>query len=230
MKWKSIIYLLAAGGILFSGCSKEAGPPRYAAPDQDPNGNPYQEEYNAVVTVKQTTSGTIYFQVDEKSRLYPVNYEEPYTGPKRLACLISDFGGMVDGNVNWHYGMVVWSEEVEEGPIYPRDESFPADDGLNVLDDWMTSLEDAFLTIHYSTFWGDGSTAHQLLLMEGNQEGEFLLLHYRNGDEALTEADALICFDLNDRLPKTEGMDIKLKWTTGAGESAEKSFRFRSRP
>jgi hypothetical protein len=126
---------------------------------------------------------------------------------------------------------VEWVEELAQGMVESnKGDYYPPDDGIDLVEDWMTSLEDAFLTLHYTTTWGDGSVVHRLLLVNGDQEGEFRLLHYRDGDDKLWEADALIYFDLNDCLPKTDGMDITLKWTTGAGESAEKSFRFRSRP
>ena len=234
MKIKRIIYLLAAGCIFASGCSMAEA----TAPDSSNvkaeeilpgTSNPY-DRYDAVVTVKETEQHVLYFQVDSLSRLYPLNYEEPFTGPKRLACGVTEYlYEMVDGNKYYHLGYVEWYEELAKGAVQTGEKDFPPDDGIDLLEDWMTSLEDAFLTLHYSTWWGDGSVSHRLLLQKTG-ETEFRLLHYRDGDQDLREADALVYFDLNDCLPQTEGMDITLKWTTGAGESAEKHFRFRSRP
>ena len=240
MRIRHIIYLLVAGCLLASGCSKEEGIPssntlvrnanaETVYPEAGEHGNPC-DEYDAIVTVKETEEHDIYFQVDSLTRVYPINYEEPYDGPKRLACRLIEFlYDPVEGNKYFHLGYVEWFEELAKGTVETEEEGFRADDGIDLLEDWMTSLEDAFLTLHYSTSWGDGSIVHSLFL-EQTGDAEFRLLHYRNGDQGLREADSLIYFDLNDCLPKTDGMDITLKWTTGAGESAEKSFRFRSRP
>lgn len=244
MRRKCIIYILTAGCLLAGGCSA-----RYESPSPDPNNYRAEENigdaadsgetYDAVVTVKQTEQGIIYFQVDSAARLYPLNYEESYTGPKRMACRLTDLGRRVDGNKDWHLGYVDWFEDLARGmvgtdfdfygDITPGHWGFPPDDGIDLLDDWMTTLEDAFLTIHYSSVWGDGSVAHSLMLIKTG-DNEFRLLHYLNGDEPLHRADALVYFDLNYQLPQTEGMDINVKWTNGAGESTSKSFRFRSRP
>ena len=240
MKIKHIIYFVAAGCLLAASCSKgkEALPDSVTlvrsakALEMEDRTDIRAEEYDAVVTVMQTEQQIIFFQVDSVSRLYPLNYEQPFTGPKRLACRVIDsLDDIVEGNKNYHLGWVIWSEEVVKGEVGIADAEIQPlpDDGLDILEDWMTTLEDGFLTLHYASFWGDGSVEHRMCL-DKTGEAEFCLRYYRNGDENLHEGDALIYFDLNDCLPKTEGMDIKLKWTTGAGESAEKSFRFRSRP
>ena len=236
MKMKYAIYLLLAGVFLASACSKERALPldnrRYEA-ESEAGPSQVSDEYNAVVTVKQTAEQIIYFQVDSVTRLYPLNYDQPFTGPKRLACRLVEYNRIVDGNKDWHLGIVPWYDEVAQGAVekesYQSDQGMAPDDGIDILSDWMTSLEDAFLTLHYTTIWGDGSVAHRLMLVKTG-DNNFRLLHYRNGDESLQEGDALICFDLNDCLPRTEGTDITIKWTTGAGESAKRSFRFRSRP
>lgn len=234
-KTHAILYLFLSGCLLAGSCSKMSSSmpdgDRYG-PSADAEGME-QEEYDAIVTVKQAENQSVYFQVDDVSRLYPLNYEQPYTGPKRLACSLIEYKNRtVDNNRNYHLGLVKWFEEVVPGRVEAAGEdgaTYQPDDGIDVLDDWMTSLEDAFLTIHYSTFWGDGSVAYRLVLVKTGP-ADFRLLLYRNGDEKLEEGDALVCFDLNEYLPQTDGMDITLKWSTGAGEPSEKVFRFRSRP
>ena len=103
---------------------------------------------------------------------------------------------------------------------------------MDIVEDWMTSVEDGYLTLHYSTFWGDGSVPHSLKLITGeNPEDpyEVRLVHLNNGDAALEEADALIYFDLAS-LPPTggSGRKLTLKWKNGGGNTA-KSFLYKSR-
>lgn len=231
MKLKSTIFLLAAGCVLLSGCSKMSSEQMYYAPPTANEDIP-PKEYDAVVTLMQTEQQLIYFQVDSVTRLYPLNYDQEYNGPKRLAGRFLEFTDqLVDGNKHYHTGLVRWCEELAKGSVKTGGESSSPDGGIDILDDWMTSLEDAFLTIHYSTFWGDqDGTQEYLLFLEKTGEAEFRLRHYWDSGENPQKGDALVYFDLNDCLPRTEGMDITLKWTTGAGENAEKSFRFRSRP
>ena len=234
---KYIKYLLVAGLLLPCSCNKEAYSPTPDTPVREAivtETLDEEQEYDAVVTVMQTERQFVYFQVDSVSRLYPLNYEEPYSGPKRLACRLVEYKNrIIDQNEHFHLGYVKWFEDVAQGTVELDNYALPTDlsmeDGIDLRFDWMTSLEDAFLTLHYSSFWGDGSVAHRMLLQKTGEK-EFRLRYFRNGDEKLREGDALVCFDLNDWLPRTEGMDITLKWTTGAGESAEKSFRFQSRP
>ena len=230
MRIRHIIYLLVAGCLL-TACFKGGMPGKGEVDGSTLLGAIASDNYSAIVTVKQDENRVVFFQVDSVLRVYPLNYNQPFTEPKRLACGLIDYEAPVYDNEDYHFGMVEWVEELAQGMVESnKGDYYPPDDGIDLLEDWMTSLEDAFLTLHYTTTWGDGSVVHRLLLVNGDQEGEFRLLHYRDGDDKLWEADALIYFDLNDCLPKTDGMDITLKWTTGAGESAEKSFRFRSRP
>ena len=232
MNLKHIIYLLAAGCLL-AACFKQGEAGNYDVDGESLIREMPADGYQAIVTVKQDENQVVFFQVDSVLRVYPLNYEQPFTKPKRLACRLIDYvDAWVYENKEYHLGKVQWVEELAQGMVESNkgDDYYPTDDGIDLVEDWMTSLEDAFLTLHYTTTWGDGSVVHRLLLVNGDQEGEFRLLHYRDGDDKLWEADALIYFDLNDCLPKTDGRDIILKWTTGAGESAEKHFRFRSRP
>ena len=184
--------------------------------------------FDAIVTVKQLPDGTVFFQVDEDLRICPTRYDTPFTGLKRLACRLQVTGSLLENGC--YPGTVLWSEELERGEISYALDALP-DDGLDLLDDWMTSVEDGFLTLHYSTWWGKGTIPHLVLLSPGNPGDpyELHLLHYRNGDEALEEADALIYFDLDGALPSTDGATLTLKWKTSAGTSAEKQFLYKSR-
>ena len=188
------------------------------------------ETFQAIVTVRQSPTDTVYFQLDDVTRLYPVNYESPYTGPYRAICRLTTYATVMAsyGKMTW----VEWLAPVEEGTVTASAPAGPGD-GLDVEDDWMTSVEDGYLTLHYVTWWGSGDVRHNFSLHRGlNPEDpyELTLVHDAAGDEPLEKGDALVCFSLKD-LPSTHGEPkiLTLKWLSGEGSQEESLFRFRSR-
>ena len=203
--------------MLLSACSKGYAP-EYVAPGDAPSQD-QGEVYTAIVTEKCDALGKVFFQLDDDNIAYPTNFEGTYTGLRRIICKIT---------LNGSSCYLHWMDYLTEAP-FVSSASIP-DDGLELLDDWMTSVEDGFLTVHYRSWWGDGSTPHSLEVVQGERPYELYLRHSRNGDEARMEADALVYFDINS-LPPTEGdyVYLTLNWTTGEGTAASKQFRFRSR-
>lgn len=198
------------------GCSKEAA--MYDAPQ----GAAAIQEFRAIVTVKQDESGTIYFQLDDNTVLFPYNYNMPFNGMERIICGLAVANGANECHVQW-------MDFLEKGDIsYTQD---AIDDGLDIIDDWMTSVEDGFLTIHYNAWWGNGTNPHLLLVKPSANTYELTIVHQMNGDEPLEKADALVYFDINDILPDTEGTykDLTIKWKSIEGAAKSKTFRFRSR-
>lgn len=234
-----LAFACVLAGNLLAGCSKAARWDNASA-----NADSDRASYTAIVTVKQQADGTVFFQLDEERRLYPENYKHAYKGLQRIICGLEE-RGKDRCYIQWmeflEQPVVSWGVEFDEpsqgdgdmpGGGYVPPETYPQD-GLDILEDWMTSVEDGFLTLHYSTWWGDGSVPHRFGLVPGTNPQdpyELLLWHDANGDAALEKADALICFDING-LPSTEGdyVNLRLKWTGCDGESASKVFRFRSR-
>lgn len=213
---KGKISLILAAVFLVCGCSKEAAmvdAPQDAAAIQ---------EFRAIVTVKQDESGTIYFQLDDNTVLFPYNYNMPFNGMERIICGLAVANGANECHVQW-------MDFLEKGDIsYTQD---AIDDGLDIIDDWMTSVEDGFLTIHYNAWWGNGTNPHLLLVKPSANTYELTIVHQMNGDEPLEKADALVYFDINDILPDTEGTykDLTIKWKSIEGAAKSKTFRFRSR-
>ena len=102
---KRLLSILFCAGIL-AGCSKSFGPYRPSTEDADPEPQTFQ----AIVTVKQDDSGTLFFQLDEDTRVYPVNYTEPFTGLKRIVCSLTLTPGETSCQVNWF-------DELEKGAL-----------------------------------------------------------------------------------------------------------------
>ena len=190
--------------------------------DDAPQGAAAIQEFRAIVTVKQDESGTIYFQLDDNTVLFPYNYNMPFNGMERIICGLAVANGANECHVQW-------MDFLEKGDIsYTQD---AIDDGLDIIDDWMTSVEDGFLTIHYNAWWGNGTNPHLLLVKPSANTYELTIVHQMNGDEPLEKADALVYFDINDILPDTEGTykDLTIKWKSIEGAAKSKTFRFRSR-
>lgn len=215
---KRKIYTVFGALLLLAACSKGEMPDYQSAP-QDSDKPASGELYTAIVTQKCDAQGKVFFQLDDENIAYPTNFDGTYTGLRRLICKIT-----LSGSTCYLH----WMDYLTEAP-FVASATIP-DDGLELLDDWMTSVEDGFLTVHYRSWWGDGSTPHSLEVVQGEHPYELYLRHSRNGDEALSEADALVYFDINS-LPSTEGdyVYLTLNWTTGEGTAASKQFRFRSR-
>ena len=225
---KKLLYILLALTLL-PACSKQAQDvEKLNGTAMDMSGKMTQ----AIVTVKQDAEGVVFFQLDEKTQLYPVNYAQPYEGLKRIICGLS-----LDKEKKRCY--IHWMDEIERGDAATlTSETGPLMDsqsaGLDVLDDWMTSVEDGFLTVHYSAWWGEGKVPHTLRLYRSSGEEntfELTLLHFNNGDEALEKLDALVYFDIDPLLAPTQGeyKTLTIKWTTLEGKAASKEFKYRSR-
>jgi len=238
---KRIIGLIC--GILFiTGCAKMSM--EQNSPKDGSASNNVQEadhiigEYDAIVTVKKSAKGAVYFQLDSNVRVFPLPgyYKEAFTGIKRLACHlvvydIVEVEDFLDAKVTWYENLEKGEVDETELQNGQQDCGLDAlqDCGLDVLEDWLTSLEDGFLTLHYSAWWGNGTRPHRITLARGDHPFELFIKHYNNGDEALYQADALIYFDLNDILPQTTGNELTLKWITCDGTLAQKTFRYCSR-
>lgn len=187
---------------------------------------------NAIATVKQDAEGAVYLQLNDSTRTYPLNYGRPYEGLCRIFCQLSRPNDKSECYIYWMF-------EIERGETVLQDPATASGGGaipvgLDILDDWTTSVEDGFLTVHYSAWWGEGKVPHTLRLYRSpGQENTFelTLLHFDNGDTALEKADALVCFDIDPLLTPTQGeyRTLTLKWTTLEGKAASKEFKYRSR-
>lgn len=204
------------------------------------------DEYDAIVTVKQRSDDFVYFQVDSATFIEPMNYREAYQGPERLAChliLYQPKDRTAPLPKGWWLGKITWMEKLEKGktelPVYGDSSGGtgkdgasspdPRTSGLEVLDDWLTTVQDGFFTLHYSAWWGDGTVPHNVVLVPGEEPFELNLRHFSNGDTPLKQADALIYFDLQDLLPRTEGNELTIHWLSCDGTTARKTYWYRSR-
>ena len=187
-------------------------------------------QYLAILTVKKTPTDSVYFQLNDSTTIYASNYQDRYSRMERVFCDITVTLKKV-GRFNYT-GMINWIESLDEGKV-TSDSTVPGTDGLDILNDWMTGVEDGYLTVHYSTWWGNSPVQHDFYLVTGANPAdpyEVELRQNANGDKKDEEGDSLICFDINS-LPDTGGQykTLTLKWTTSGGSASEKEFKFKTR-
>ncbi len=80
-------------------------------------------------------------------------------------------------------------------------DSLYGNDPVDIVDDWVTVAEDGYLTLRFSTLWGNRGIAHKVnLLTGGNPENpyEVEFRHDACGDAGSWRSDALVAFDLGE--------------------------------
>ena len=103
---------------------------------------------------------------------------------------------------------VLWASTLEVGTVSSAKSALEGDP-MNIVLDWITTLEDGFLTIHYNVY-ASGSVQHTFMLSRGEKDGEFVLLHDAHGDTGSELTDGIICFPVASLLPDTEGETVTL--------------------
>ena len=100
-----------------------------------------------------------------------------------------------------------WTTAVDVGGISFLTDA-PESDPVDIVTDWMTSLEDGFLTLHYK-IRASGKVAHSFELRP-DAEGHFRLLHDAHGDTGGEMTEGLVCFPVAGLLPDTQGETVTL--------------------
>ena len=104
--------------------------------------------------------------------------------------------------------LVEWASPLDVGEIrYVMDAL--AGDPVALVTDWITCLEDGFLTLHYSVP-SKGKAQHTFALYPGATSYEYRLVHEAHGDVDGDLTDGIVCFRVGDLLPETEEKTIIL--------------------
>ena len=118
--------------------------------------------------------------------------------------------------------LVEWASPIDQGSMYlfNFEEAFGAEsirsatysDPMDIVTDWMTSLEDGFLTLHYM-IPTSGEKKHKFALYQSLYNyNDFYLVHQADGDTKGSVTDGIVCFDMAAILPKTEGKTVELSF------------------
>jgi len=107
--------------------------------------------------------------------------------------------------------LVEWATPLDVGEVSLEPQERQGDP-ISIVRDWMTTLEDGFVTLHYA-FPSQWVVSHGFCLCPGEKENEYRLIHDANGDTEGELTDGLICFDVSSLLPDTEGKTVTLSLT-----------------
>ena len=105
--------------------------------------------------------------------------------------------------------LVEWASPLDVGSVGDLTAKSRGEDPVDIILDWMTSLEDGFFTLHYS-IPASGNVKHDFTLYRGESKDVFILSHDAHGDTKGALMDGLVCFDVSSLLPDTEGETVEL--------------------
>lgn len=216
--------ILAAA--IFSSCSHNKDNYRY-----------YRE---AIVTVKPLDNGSFYMQLTDNETLCPEDYPKPpYSDKEKRAYIIYSYTGLTDPD----YGKVVTVERMDsirtKSPVAYNGETeeelaeMYGNDPLEIMNDWITCVEDGYLTLNIMAHWSwSGMVQHSIDLVTGmnpDDPYEVRLMHNANGDISQRDGFSIVAFRLGS-LPDTNGKTVKLtlKWKA-FGKDKSTSFNYRTR-
>ena len=208
------------------------------------------EQPNALVTVKpiadklNANNTEFFMQLDDSTAIWPVNLRQSPFGNKEVRALINfrkpteeeiSKSGL-DGN-NKYLVFVNWIDSILTKPMMESMGSAEENlrkygsDPLEVVDDWVTLVEDGYLTLRLRTRWG-GNTKHVVNLVhrqDVNTPYYFTLYQDAKGDTHGQMGDALVAFKLADHvIPRQniEGETLTLEWLSYTGKKTTQ-FKFR---
>lgn len=239
--WKQGILALTAAAALPSlqSCLKDNG---------------YDYDYSllspsAVVTVKQVTDDDkkyFYFQLNDEEKLWPTDNGTVPFGGKEVRAFVNysetDMPEDADKDVFSKAVKVNWMDSIlTKKPVVC---SLAEEDGEDMAEkygkdpvalyvDWITNVEDGYLTIHFYTRGGNTGIRHELNLLTGlnpDDPYEVYFKHNAHGDYSAANAQGFVAFRLED-LPDTEGetVDLTLKFDSFNGGTQTMKFKYRSR-
>ena len=205
------------------GCAKDAfAPDAEWASYFDPSNSASASEDLAIGTLR-SQDGVRYIRLDEKTCSQVMN-PETVSDIKDGTRVFLEFRYVVSEKVASFCSdaiLVEWATPIDAGDvsILNFEECFSVEqtttwkytDPVDIVLDWMTSLEDGFLTLHYRAPQS-GDKKHSFALyrsMNVNDQYAYYLVHNADGDKGAV-SEGIICFDVSHLLPDTEGETVKL--------------------
>ena len=208
IRWTAVVVGVL---LLLAGCSKGDSYDILAPGEGYSYSDPQKGTSNdlAIGTVR-SQDGVRYIRLDEKSCsqvMNPKEIEDIADGTRVflqyryvVAASIAEF--CTDAI------LVEWASPLDTGEIRYEMQAL-AGDPVDILMDWITSLEDGFLTLHYS-IQASGSVKHDFSLYPSVEPNTYRLVHDAHRDIRGTQIDGIVCFDVSGLLPDTEGETVEL--------------------
>lgn len=197
---------------------------------------------SAVVTVKPNSDNSMfYMQLDDNTRLEPTNMNKSPFGTKTVRALVNynyvDKPATTDNNTteSVRYVTVNWLDSIRTKEMAPNlgeeNEKTYGKDPVEIVNDWVTVVEDGYITLRLRTRTTPNSM-HVFNLVAGTDKDnpyKVVLFHDANGDTNGMAGDGLVAFKLDGTLPDTEGKDttLTLVWNSYSGTKST-TFKYRT--
>ena len=187
-------------------------------------GNSISSSEDLAIGTLRSQDGVRYIRLDEKTCSQVMN-PESVSDIKDGTRVFLEFRYVVSGSVASFCTdaiLVEWASPIDQGDLslLNFEESFSAEnvksgkytDPMDIVTDWMTSLEDGFLTLHY-LIPTSGEKKHSFAMYRSMSDRNlFYLIHNADGDTKGSLTDGIVCFDVSPMLPETEGKTVKLSF------------------
>jgi len=177
-----------------------------------------QENYpmvQAVVTVKTANDNSCFLQLNDEVALSPTNksFQTNPFGKEVRAHVIYTDKGPIESIVGHQWrevtinaiDTILTKKPVEKGPDY-------GDSSIEIMDSWMTVMEDGYLTLRFEAFWGAKGVIHRINLVKTDKSDHFTLCHDNAGDSHLFRNAGLVAFDMHDLLPATDNYTFYVEY------------------
>lgn len=192
---------------------------------------------NTTMTVKPIDDKSAYFQIDDKTKAWPVNLGKLPYGNKEVRAVANltevEMPADIDKEkyamavkINWMDSILTKKTVVTLGDP-AKDSGTYGNDPVEILKGF-TAVEDGYFTLHVLAYWGNPGVTHSFDLVTGSNPKdpyEVVFRHNAHNDPAFTQGDILIAFRLSD-LPDTKGETVKLKLRFRSASQGEKVVEF----
>ena len=218
--------------ILFAAIAAVAVLPSCDVNDEGKGGNTIP---NALVTVKPVDADSFYMQLDEQTTLKPINMKGSPYGNEEVRALVA-FDEVNDNPAPYDKAVKVnWMDDILTKSLIVRTAENTEDygnDPVEIVDDWVTVVEDGYITLRFRTISSNTGQKHRVNLVaeDPTKPYEVTFYHDAEGDmygDKMT--DGIVAFRLSG-LPDTQGETVKLKlrWNSFSG-AKEHDFDYCSR-
>ncbi len=189
---------------------------------------------NAIVTVKPIDDKAFYLQLDDKTALLPVGTGKLPYGDKEVRAFVNftytdmpqdadkdKYEGAV--KINWLDSLLTKQPKADMGA---ENDKLYGKDPVEIMNNWMTVVEDGYITLNFMTVWGNRNTSHEVNLLTGGNPDDPYEVEFRHnafGDVNGQRGNGIVAFSLKD-LPDTGGETVKLtlKWMSFSGMKSTK--------
>lgn len=207
-------------------------------------------EANAIVTVRLSSMGFTYFQLDESTTLEPSGWETQEDGEFRALLNYSVLDRKsryctkvvkVNGidPITTKPASFIGTKYFEPNPVRTVEEVMERCDPVELVSsdgklDWLTVCEDGYMTIHFACL-SSGEVEHSVdMYADKNRPDHLYFSHESKGDKSTSWTEGLVAFKIDhlyytsDLYPSGDPGTVTLHWMSFDGEKTA-TFKYGQR-